>query len=121
MRGTFSNGQPRIEIQVKGVSGVPKAINAVIDSGFNGYLKLPFIDAFPLGLILAGIQDSTLADGSAVSNLVCKGQVCIDGKCINTTIDIHKSNIILIGTQLLRELGKKFILDCENGLVEISD
>jgi predicted aspartyl protease len=121
MLGTFSNGQPRIEIQVKGVSGVPKTINAIIDTGFNGYLKLPFLEAFPLGLVLAGVQNNTLADGSSITNLVCKGQVCIDGKCINTTMDVHKSNIILIGTQLLRELGKKFTLNCEEGLVEISD
>jgi len=60
-----------------------------------------------------------MLDGLSVSNLVCKGRVCIDGKCVNTTIDIHKANIILIGTSLLKELGKKFILDCEAGTVEI--
>ena len=119
MLGTFNNGQPQIEIQVRGVSEVPRTIIAIIDSGFNGYLKLPFVEAFPLGLILAGVQDSTIADGSVISNLVCKGRVCIDGKCVNTTIDIHKANIVLIGTQLLKELGMKFTLDCEAGIVEV--
>lgn len=121
MRGTFNNGQPTIEIQVSGISTIPKTITAIIDSGFNGYLKLPFLQAFPLGLVLAGVEDSTIADGSSTSNLVCKGNVCIDGKCVPTTIDVHKANIVLIGTRLLAELGKKFNLDCANNIVEITD
>jgi hypothetical protein len=45
----------------------------------------------------------------------------VDGKCINTTIDIQPANIVLLGTKLLKELGKTFILDCSTGKVEIVD
>ena len=121
MLGTFNNDQPIIEIEVKGVTGITKRINALVDSGFNGYLQIPFIEAFPLGLVLAGVQANTLADGSTSSHLVCKGQVCIDGRCIDTTIDIQAANIVLLGTKLLKELGKVFTLDCSIGKVEISD
>jgi predicted aspartyl protease len=121
MLGSFENGQPSIEIEVKGVAGIPKKIKAIVDSGFNGYLQLPFVEAFPLGLVLAGVQGSTLADGSVPNHLVCKGEVCIDGKCVDTTIDIKAANIILVGTQLLKELKKIFILDCSAGHVEIVD
>ena len=121
MLGTFENDQPKIEIEVKGVNGTPKKIIALIDSGFNGYLMLPYTEAFPLGLVLIGIQPNTIADGSTVSHFVCRGQVCVDGKCINTTIDIQPANIILLGTKLLKELGKKFVLDCMNCKVEIID
>ena len=120
MLGTYNNDQPKIEIEVKGV-GQSKKITALVDSGFNGYLTLPYVEAFPLGLVLTGIQSNTLADGSSASHFVCIGQVCVDGKCIQTTIDIQPANIILLGTKLLKELGKKFILDCANGKVEISD
>ncbi len=119
MLGTFNNDQPVIEIEVKGVTGISKKIHALVDSGFNGYLQIPFIEAFPLGLILAGVEAGTLADGSTSSHLVCKGQVCIDGKCTDTTIDIQEANIVLIGTKLLKELKKVFVLDCSNGKVEI--
>src|SRR5919198_1549414 len=61
------------------------------------------------------------ADGSSSSHFVCMGQVCVDGKCINTTIDIQPANIILLGTKLLKELGKTFILDCRVGKIEIVD
>jgi len=119
MLGTFNNDQPTIEIEVGGVTGVKKKLVALVDSGFNGYLQIPYIEAFPLGLILAGVQQNTFANGSSSSHLVCKGTVCIDGQCLDTTIDIEAGNMILIGTKLLKELGKVFILDCSSGHVEI--
>ncbi|OHA41523.1 MAG: hypothetical protein A3H68_01755 [Candidatus Taylorbacteria bacterium RIFCSPLOWO2_02_FULL_46_40] len=121
MLGTFDNDQPKIEIEVKGVNGSPKKLIALVDSGFNGYLTLPYVEAFPLGLVLTGIQSNTLADGSSASHFVCIGQICVGGKCVTTTIDIQPANIILLGTKLLKELGKKFVLDCLNGKVEIVD
>jgi clan AA aspartic protease len=121
MLGTFHNDQPKIEIELSGTSENTKKVTALVDSGFNGYLTLPYQDAFPLGLILIGIQSNTLADGSTSSHFVCMGSVCVDGKCINTTIDIQPANIVLLGTKLLKELGKTFILDCSIGKVEIVD
>jgi len=120
MLGTFDNDQPKIEIEVKGI-GSSKKLVGLIDSGFNGYLTIPFIEAFPLGLVLIGIQSSTIADGSPSYHLVCMGEVCIDGKWIHTTIDIQPANIILIGTKLLKELNKTFVLDCSKSKVEIID
>jgi predicted aspartyl protease len=119
MLGTFDNDQPVIEIEVQGVTGISKKINALVDSGFNGYLQIPFVDALPLGLVLIGVQTNTLANGSTSSHLVCSGRVCVDGKCINTTIDIEQGNMVLLGTKLLKELGKIFTLDCGKGRVEI--
>ena len=121
MLGTFNSGQPIIEIEIRGVTGISKKVNALVDSGFNGYLQIPFIDAFPLGLVLAGVQSNTLADGSSSAHLVCRGQVCIDGRCIDTTIDVQPANIVLLGTKLLQELKKVFILDCSAGRVEVLD
>jgi predicted aspartyl protease len=122
MLGIFNkNDQPIIEVEIKGFGGAAKKINALIDSGFNGYIQIPFVEALPLGLILAGVEANTLADGSTSSHLVCKGQVCVDGKCIDTTIDIEAANIVLLGTKLLKELNKTFILNCAEGKVEITE
>ena len=121
MLGTFHNDQPEIEIEVKGTSDTPKKVIALVDSGFNGYLTLPYLEAFPLGLILKGIQSNTLADGSSSEHFVCAGEVCVDGKCVSAIIDIQPANIILLGTKLLKKLGKTFILDCRVGRVEIVD
>ncbi|MBI5399311.1 hypothetical protein HZB07_01650 [Candidatus Saganbacteria bacterium] len=119
MLGTFNNDQPKIEIEVSGVNGTPKKINAIVDSGFNGYLQIPYVVAFPLGLVLTGIQSNTLADGSSSAHLVCIGSVTVDGKTVRTTIDITPANIVLLGTKLLKDLGKTFILDCGRGKVEV--
>ena len=119
MRGTFHNDQPEIEIEVSGTSENAKRVMALVDSGFNGYLTLPYQEAFPLGLILNGIQLNTLADGSTASVFVCIGEVCVDGKCVQTPIDIQPANVILLGTKLLKQLDKTFILDCSMGKVEI--
>lgn len=121
MLGLFNNDQPTIQIEVRGVSGFGKTLQAIVDSGFNGYLQLPLTEAFPLGLVLAGRQKKKLADGSSASHFICKGTVCVDKKCIVTTIDVVQADIILIGTKLLKELDKTFILDCAAGKVEILD
>ena len=119
MHGTFHNDQPEIEIEVSGTSENAKTVTALVDFGFNGYLTLPYQEAFPLGLILKGVRSNTLADGSSSAIFVCIGEVCVDGKCIQTTINIQPANVILLGTKLLKELGKTFILDCSNERVEI--
>ncbi len=119
MLGTFNNDQPKIEIEIIGASGHSEKVDALVDSGFNGYLTIPYTIAFPLGLILMGIQSSTLADGKSSSHFVCIGSICVDGKRVNTTIDIQPEGTILIGTKLLKELKKTFVLNCAEGKVEI--
>jgi len=121
MLGIFSDDQPQIEIEVSGTSDNPKKLMALVDSGFNGYLTLPYVEAFPLGLILMGAQRSILADGSSSQYFVCNGEVCVDGKCVSTGISVQPVGDILLGTKLLKELGKTFVLDCKNGRVEIVD
>jgi clan AA aspartic protease len=121
MRGTFHNDQPEIEIEVSGTSENAIKIAALVDSGFNGFLTLPHQVAFPLGLILKGFRSNILADGSSSSVFACIGAVCVDGKCVQTPIDIQPANVILLGTKLLKKLGKTFILDCSSGKVEIVD
>ncbi len=120
MRGTFENGQPKINISVKG-SGAPKIIEAIVDSGFNGYLKIPYEVAFPLGLTLVAVGSGTVADGNMSANLVCEGEVCIEESCVKTSIDVHPAKINLIGTSLLRDLKKSFLLDASKERVEVTD
>ncbi|MCR4314680.1 MAG: hypothetical protein NUV84_05580 [Candidatus Uhrbacteria bacterium] len=73
MLGTFNNDQPVIEIEVQGVTGISKKISALVDSGFNGYLQIPFVDAFPLGLVLVGVQANTLETSAKVAILRLTG------------------------------------------------
>lgn len=121
MFGNFENGNPYIEIEVFGITKEKKKIKALIDTGFNGYLSLPYIDAFPLGLVLKGIESSTLADGSISHHFVCIGSVILDGKEVTAPIEIQPTCTILMGTQLLKKLGKFINIDFPNERVELLD
>lgn len=120
MHGTFENGQPKIKIEIRG-NGSSQTVEAVVDSGFNGYLKIPYRTAFPLGLSLVAVGSGTVADGNMSANLVCEGEACIGSECARITIDVHPAEITLIGTGLLKALSKGFYLDVTNGIVEITD
>jgi predicted aspartyl protease len=53
-----SNGHPCIKIKVHGISGdLAQEFEAMIDTGFNGFLLMPIMAAFPLGLPLYGTAE----------------------------------------------------------------
>lgn len=121
MLGKFKNDLPYIDIVVKGLfGGKEEPFEAVVDTGNNSYLQLPYVKAFPLGLRLDTILDGTmLADGSKSSHFVCRGMIVIDGKDIETPIDIYPQCPVLIGNALLKLLNKKLIFDIPNNKVEM--
>jgi predicted aspartyl protease len=94
------------ELEVFGVSDdLKRKVPGYIDTGFSGYLSIPFVTAFPIGLILKGQQSYTLADGSTSHYFVCLGTVTLLGKSAVVPIDIQPSGPVLIGTQLMKKLG----------------
>jgi predicted aspartyl protease len=123
MLGKFKNNLPHIEIEVKGLfGGKSEKFEAIVDTGNNTYLQLPYVKAFPLGLRLDSVEDgTTLADGSKTTHFVCRGMIVMDGKEIETTIDIFPQCPILIGTALLKLLNKQLLFDIPNGRVEMTD
>jgi predicted aspartyl protease len=71
-----SLGHPVLTIRVTGTN--PNArldVEAMIDTGFTGFLQLPIPDALPLGLVLCADGKYTLADGRTVTNFIARGTV----------------------------------------------
>jgi predicted aspartyl protease len=94
----------------------------MVDTGFSGFLLIPILDAFPIGLLLRGTTSITLADGSTQSKLTCLGLVHFDGKDEAGIIIIEWQNTdILVGMEFLRAFKKEFRIDPSNGLVELTD
>ncbi len=73
-----SQGHPWIRIHVRGTNpGETAELDALIDTGFTGFLLLPLAQAFPLGLTLIGTMEYTLADGTFITSFTAKGTVTI--------------------------------------------
>jgi predicted aspartyl protease len=110
-----------VELDVFGVSDdLKRTVTGMIDTGFSGYLTLPFIVAFPMGLILKGQQPYTLADGSISNHFICLGTVNLLGKSAVVPIDVQPSGPILIGTQLLKKLDLTLSADFDRDRFELA-
>lgn len=55
-------------------------VEAVVDTGFTGYLSLPPATVEALGLRLVGSAESVLADGSVAREDVCAARVLWHGR-----------------------------------------
>ena len=81
IHGTIRNREAVIELEVSGPGQPPQQIEAVIDTGYNGYLTLPSHLVTALQLPFAGYRRGTLADGSV------------------TRLDVHMASVIWHGRQ----------------------
>ena len=73
---------------------------------------MPLVRAFPLGLMLHGITDVVLADGSVHDKLAAKATITVD-KEARTDVAILEpgSNEVLVGIDFLRIFKRILLLD----------
>ena len=73
------SGSPIMPFYVCGVVHEPPGIEyqGIVDTGFTGFIQLPFEEACRLRLPLEGTVTNILADGSTVTCLTALGQVRI--------------------------------------------
>ena len=91
---------PTVRIEAIG-SRQTLALNAIVDTGFDGDLCLPIRLAVQLGLELIGEQLIELADGTQRKELVFAGSVGLFGATREVQIMLTNSEDALIGTSLL--------------------
>lgn len=93
-------------------------VDAVIDTGFSGFLTLPSSIIAALGMTWKGRDTATLGDGASCIFDVYIASVIWDGQY--RTIDINESETVpLIGMQLLRGYDLR-IQTIEGGIVTIT-
>ena len=106
-----SAGHPAIKIGVYGVHpDLKQEFEVMIDTGFTGFLLMPILSAFPLGLTLVGTGSYTLADNSTSAKLLALGNITIGNE--NPLAGI----IVLEPNQCSPLLGMDFLRKAERGL-----
>ena len=89
-----------VSLPVRGPAGQTREIEAVVDTGFNGFLTLPPAVVAELGLPLVSIGRATLADGSEIAYDVYGIAVFWDGQTKYIEAD-SADTTPLVGMQLL--------------------
>nr|MDE0502103.1 clan AA aspartic protease [bacterium] len=92
--------EPVISLTVRGPSGQSAEIEAVVDTGFNGFLTLPSESVAALGLLRSARLPATLADSSTAMLDVYRTTVLWDG-CLRHVYAYMSEAVALVGMQLL--------------------
>lgn len=116
-------GHPNVKVKIWGLSEqFAQEFEAMIDTGFTGFLSMPLTAAFPLALTLFGTTTYTLADGSTSPKLLAYGTVELQGEQAQGSIVLEaNSNGLLLGMEFLKGLNKALVLSPKNGVVLTDD
>lgn len=118
--GHVRDGFPRIVLTMAGADGHPSAVDVIVDTAFDGELKLPAEIARRLAVAETGPQTRLLADGSLVDCPVYQATVIWNEAPRLVEVLVLPGNA-LIGTLLLD--GTHLDIEMEEGgevVVEIS-
>ncbi|HID27118.1 MAG TPA: clan AA aspartic protease [Methanosarcinales archaeon] len=119
MRGYVDeNDQSILRIKVIG-NYADINVDAIVDTGFDGYISLPIHIAVYLGLELYGDIQVELADGSVHQELVFAGKVVFNNETRDVLIILSRSNDTLIGTKLLK--NRIVTINYVNNTITVSD
>lgn len=116
-----SAGHPYIKVKVYGISdNLAQEFDALIDTGFTGFLMLPLTAAIPLGLTLISTTTYTLADGSSSLVLVALGTVEYEGQKVMGPISLE-ANVnckdTLLGMDFIRQANQLLLLSSTGALL----
>lgn len=103
------DGNPCIAFHLRGVVHEKPGLECtgIVDTGFSGFIQLPFDKACELRLPLEGTAGVTLADGSTQVVLTALGFATLaDTEMIGTIHLSFSSEEILVGMEFLRKFEK---------------
>jgi clan AA aspartic protease len=107
-----SNREAIIRVLVRGAHGQEAQVEAVIDTGFTGFLTLPAQLIASLALSFAGTTRAALADGSEVAMDVFEASVLWDNLERDVVV-LAAEGVALVGMALLS--GYRVTLEVEGG------
>ena len=124
-QGHYDNaGNAFINLHLCGVKHDAPGVefSGILDTGFSGFLQIPLVNAFSLGLPLEGAISVTLADGSSLSMLTALVQTTLEGVTqVGTVLLSSGSDDILIGMDFLRSFNQALVVSKNLGVLLIDD
>ena len=100
--------------------GWKRKLKALVDTGFTGFLSIPILEAFPIGLLLHGTTSVQLADGSTQVKLTCLGMAHLgDEGQVGLIIIEPQSTQVLVGIDFLRKFKRQLVVDPTSGIVRL--
>jgi clan AA aspartic protease len=101
IQGAIEDGlYPRLAITLHSQSG-SQSIKALLDSGFDGQLALPYIAADHLQLEVVRLAEVTYANGQKNEEIVCQGEILWHNELRSIEIALSDDEEPAIGTALL--------------------
>ena len=108
---------PTFPVEVIGSRGAI-AVEAFVDTGFEGEVSIPVEAAIQLGVELIGRENIEYADGRISTELVFSGQVRFLDNVLPVRVFLTESAETLIGTELLADCA--LFVEFPTGRVEIT-
>ncbi len=100
IRGVVKRSEGVVRLSIFGRRGQQETVEAIVDTGYDGYLTLPPTMIRELELRWISFGDATLADGSEIEFDVHEGEILWDRRRTLILIDSSDSTP-LIGMRLL--------------------
>ena len=117
---TDPDGSTIIRISIEGVRSARDGFEAMVDTGFTGFVSMPLMEAFPLGLILHNVEHVVFADGREQERLTALGTVRMGEASREGVIYLEPaSGEILVGIEFLREFRFSLLLDPFTNFVQL--
>jgi len=101
-----------IRLRVRGPAGQDQEIEAIIDTGFDGWLSLPSSIVAQLGLVWHRRGRALLADGSESVFDIYEATVDWDGQARRVPVD-QAETVPLVGMSLLE--GHELVVEVRSG------
>lgn len=106
-------GNACIKLHICGVAHQEPGVEfeAILDTGFTGFIQLPIQNAFSLKLPLDGTAKYTLADGSSTVCLTALSRVTFDGATVTGVVSLEmQSQEVLVGMDFLRQFKRGLVI-----------
>jgi len=123
IRGSVdSDHTPVVAITVASTSGPSTFVDAVIDTGFTGFVQVPALLAQELGLTPRTATETQYPDGRIDTTPLAWGRITLGSAVREGFVHIQRgSDEAIVGVEFLRLFRKTLVLSVADGTVLLID